>query len=209
MCYSGNKKIKSNKSVTNPQQYPPITEAKMPLRKRMRQMTSDVKEITEMPEVGKHRPLAMAAAIVTLCIMGVIVFFWMATTGWEDEAGIAVATIFVLLAASQCAVAVYWWRSIRPALIGIGGKSDVDDKGIEFKDVGAVANEEGNTNEKVHMLNKDGQSYPEQHKGSLPDPEVTIVFPKDHTGGGAAAAACLDNKLKTNGTDVTPEAGIA
>jgi hypothetical protein len=176
----------------------------MPLRKRMRQVTSNVKEITELPEVGKHRPLAMAAAIVTLCIMGVIVFFWMATTGWEDDAGIAVGTIFVLLAASQCGVAVYWWRSIRPALIGIGSKAHTDNQGIEFKDM-AVANEETVSNEKVHMLNKEGQSHPEHHTGDLSEPEVTIVFPKDHSGGGAADAAIVDDKQTNSQTEVSPQ----
>ena len=60
---------------------------------------------------AKSDIVAMVTLMVVLAITSLSTFAWMASIGWTDHTGIAVAVIFVLLTLLQGVAGVGWWTA--------------------------------------------------------------------------------------------------
>ena len=58
---------------------------------------------------AKSDIVAMVTLMVVLAITSLSTFGWMASVGWTDHTGIAVAVIFVLLTLLQGGAGAGWW----------------------------------------------------------------------------------------------------
>ena len=58
---------------------------------------------------AKSDIVSMVTLMVVLAVTSLSTFVWMASVGWTDHTGIAVAVIFVLLTLLQGAAGAGWW----------------------------------------------------------------------------------------------------
>ena len=62
---------------------------------------------------AKSDIVAMVTLMAVLAITSLSTFAWMASIGWTDHTGIAVAVIFVLLTLLQGGAGAGWWRATK------------------------------------------------------------------------------------------------
>ena len=60
---------------------------------------------------AKSDIVAMVTVMVVLAVTSLSTFAWMASIGWTDHTGIAVAVIFVLLTLVQGVAGAGWWMA--------------------------------------------------------------------------------------------------
>lgn len=58
----------------------------------------------------KSDVVAMVTLMAVLAVTSLSLFAWIASTGWTDQTGIAVAVIFILLTAVQSISGLVWWK---------------------------------------------------------------------------------------------------